>query len=30
MKHKPTVWTFVYAAAFLALAWALTRCGSWV
>lgn len=30
MKHKPDLWTAVYALAFLGLAFALTRCGGWL
>ncbi len=30
MKHKPDVWTVVYALAFLGFALALTRCGGWL
>ncbi len=30
VRHKPDLWTVVYAVAFLGLAFALTRCGGWL
>lgn len=30
MRHRPDIWTVVYAVAFLGLAFALTRCGGWL